>query len=100
MAQDQMFTGIDRRIALDREEGDIAYFNALMLKLEYLTKVVVAGVVACISDDIDRHRYCSRVAWLHLNVGNQDRALDIARIGLKKEPDNTYCLGLIERLEY
>ena len=57
MAQDQMFIGIDRRIALDREEGDIAYFNALMLKLEYLTKVVVAGVVACISDDIDRHRY-------------------------------------------
>ena len=57
MSQDQLFSGIDRRIALDREEGDIAYFNALMLKLEYLTKVIVAGVVACISDDVDRHRY-------------------------------------------
>ncbi len=57
MSQDQMFSGIDTRIALDREEGDIAYLNALMLKLEFLTKVVVAGVVACISDDVDRHRY-------------------------------------------
>ena len=56
-SQDPLFSGIDRRVALDRDEGDIAYFNALMLKLEYLTKVVVAGVVACINDDVDRHRY-------------------------------------------
>ena len=28
-----------------------------MLKLEYVTKVVVSGTVACIGDDSDRHRY-------------------------------------------
>ena len=52
-----LFSGIDARIARDLEEGDVAYFNALMLKLEYLTKIVVLGVVSCIDDDIDGHRY-------------------------------------------
>lgn len=45
------------RIARDREEGDIAYFHALLLKLEYVTKLVTAGVVACLGDDSDRHKY-------------------------------------------
>ena len=54
---DPLFSGIDARISRDLEEGDVAYFNALMLKLEYLTKIVVLGVVSCIDDDIDRHRY-------------------------------------------
>ena len=48
---------IDTRIAHDKEEGDIAYFNALTLKLEYVTKIVTAAVVACIGDDSERHRY-------------------------------------------
>ena len=33
-----LFNGIDERVALDRDEGDVAYFNALMLKLEYVYK--------------------------------------------------------------
>ncbi len=45
------------RIALDKEEGDIAYFHALALQLEYITKLVTAGVIACVGDDADRHRY-------------------------------------------
>ena len=52
-----IFEGIDRRILLDREDSDSAYFQALTLKLEYLTKLVTAGVLACVSDDSDRHRY-------------------------------------------
>ncbi|MYC24500.1 MAG: hypothetical protein F4X56_01110 [Gammaproteobacteria bacterium] len=55
--QDQLFRGIDARLERDLEEGDVAYFNALMLKLEYLTKIVVLGVVSCIDDDTDGHRY-------------------------------------------
>jgi hypothetical protein len=39
------------------EEGDIAYFHALSLHLEYTTKIATAAVVACIGDDADRHRY-------------------------------------------
>ena len=42
---------------------------------------------------------CSRLAWLYLNVGNSQRALDIARIGIKTEPDNVHCQRLVERLE-
>ena len=52
-----IFEGIDRRIHLDKEDSDSAYFHALTLKLEYLTKLVTAGVLACVGDDADRHRY-------------------------------------------
>ena len=82
MSQDQLFSGIDKRIALDREEGDIAYFNALMLKLEYLTKVVVAGVVACISDDVDRHRYTLEHKLVRADsLGSWTEVLNTALVG-------------------
>ncbi|WP_026340977.1 NB-ARC domain-containing protein [Thioalkalivibrio sp. AKL10] len=42
---------------------------------------------------------CSRLAWLYLNTGHQDRARDIARKGIEKEPYNEYCLKLVDRLE-
>lgn len=48
---------IEERVALDEQEGDIAYFTALTLELEYITKLVTAGVLACIADDLDRLRY-------------------------------------------
>ena len=57
MTSTKLFDPINNRVALDKEEGDIAYFGALALKLEYLTKIVAAGIVACIGDDVDRHRY-------------------------------------------
>lgn len=52
-----LFEGVDKRVALDREDSDFAYFYALSLKLEYVTKVVAAGLLACVRDDVDRHRY-------------------------------------------
>ena len=57
VTQSLLFDGIERRIALDKEDGDYAYFHALSLKLEYVTKVATAGVLACVTDDVDRHRY-------------------------------------------
>ena len=57
MAQDLLFDRIDTRIALDKEDGDHAYFHALSLKLEYSAKIVTAGIVACVGDDVDRQRY-------------------------------------------
>lgn len=57
MMQRRLLDGIDDRIELDKGDGDYAYFRALGLKLEFITKVVTAGVVACIGDDVDRHRY-------------------------------------------
>ena len=52
-----LFSEINGRIERDKEEGDIAYLQALLLKLEFLTKVVTAAVVACLDDDRDRSRY-------------------------------------------
>ena len=57
MTQQPLFNDIDNRVARDKEDGDIAYFHALTLKLEYLTKIVTLGLVACVGDDADRHRY-------------------------------------------
>ena len=42
---------------------------------------------------------CSRLAWLYLNVGRQDRAREVARIGIGKDRDNFYCQRLVERLD-
>ena len=53
----RLFDLIDKRVELDKEDSDSAYFLALTSKFEYVTKIVVAGVVACIGDDVDRHRY-------------------------------------------
>src|SRR5262245_6004737 len=48
---------IAARVALDKDEGDIAYFHALTLQLEYVTKLVTAAVLAGIANDIERQRY-------------------------------------------
>lgn len=45
------------RVAFDKDEGDIAYFYALSLELEYLTKLTALGVVASLREDADRNRY-------------------------------------------
>ena len=42
---------------------------------------------------------CSRLSWLYLNVGNDDRARDIARFGIEREPENDYCLKVVEKLD-
>ncbi|MCG5496067.1 hypothetical protein, partial [Ectothiorhodospira variabilis] len=42
---------------------------------------------------------CSRLAWLYLNIGSAERAIDITKQGLAKDPSNEHCIRLIERLE-
>ena len=72
-----IFEGIDRRIQLDREDSDSAYFQALTLKLEYLTKLVTAGVLACVGDDADRHRYSQEHTLVRADsVGDWVRTLN------------------------
>ena len=41
---------------------------------------------------------CSRLAWLYLNVGRTDRARDVAKLGLQREPSNEYCQRLVQKL--
>jgi hypothetical protein len=40
----------------------------------------------------------SRLAWLHLHAGNDQRARDVADLGLKRDRYNVYCQRLVERL--
>ena len=42
---------------------------------------------------------CSRLAWLLLNIGNSERALDVAKTGIQRESSNEYCQSLILNLE-
>lgn len=57
MSRGALVDKIETRVGLDRGEGDIAYFHALSLQLEYVTKIVTAGILACVGEDADRHRY-------------------------------------------
>lgn len=50
-----LFDRIDERVWLARQRDDSAYFHALRLKFEYLTKIVVSGMIACIEDNADRY---------------------------------------------
>ena len=40
----------------------------------------------------------SRLAWLHLHSGDQQRALDVTNMGLERDRENTYCQRLVARL--
>ncbi len=57
MSHDQLLRRMQDRVTLDKDSGDIAYFHSLSLFAEYLTKIITAGLVACLGDDPDRHRY-------------------------------------------
>ncbi|MDR7428181.1 MAG: hypothetical protein QN160_11015, partial [Armatimonadota bacterium] len=57
MSAGPLLDGIRARVARDQSEGDIAYFHALLLQLEYITKLVTASVVACLDERPERHRY-------------------------------------------
>ena len=77
-----LFEGIDRRVELDREDSDSAYFHVLTLKLEYLTKLATAGVLACIGDDTDRHRYSVEHTLIRANsIGEWIHSLNALLVG-------------------
>jgi hypothetical protein len=42
----------------------------------------------------------SRLAWLHLHAGDQARALQVAELGLARDPANIHCQGLVDRLAH
>lgn len=41
---------------------------------------------------------CSRIAWLCLRLSEKEKAQKYVRMGLDKDPSNTYCVRLGERL--
>ena len=77
-----LFHDIDNRIALDKGDSDSAYFTTLTLKLEYLTKIVTAGVLACVGDDANRHRYSIEHRLIRANsIGEWVQALNDVLVG-------------------
>ena len=41
---------------------------------------------------------CSRLAWLMLNLGDDERARDVARRGVELNPESDHCKRLVARL--
>ena len=77
-----LFRPILDRVALEREDGDQAYFHALLFLLEYLTKLTTCGVLACLGDDIDRRRYSLEHALIRgTSLGAWSEALTAAVTG-------------------
>ena len=68
MADHLLISRMNERVLSDMEEGDIAYYRALGLQLEYLTKILVSGVIACLGDDPDRHRYSLEYRLVRANA--------------------------------
>ena len=94
-----LFDRIDNRIALDKEEGDYAYFQALSLKLEYVTKIVTSGVIACIGDDVDRHRYSLEHELVRADsIGDWVMALNKALVGPSAQFVDSKGRGLVRDL--
>ena len=99
MTQKRLFDGIDNRVALEKEDGNHAYFFALSLKLEYLTKIVTAGVIACIGEDVGRHRYSLEHRLVRENsIGEWVKALNKALVGPPSQFFDSNWRGLVRDL--
>lgn len=82
MTEQPLLNGINNRVEQGKEDGDQAYFYALSLKLEYLTKIVASGVVACIGDDVERHRYSLEHKLVRADsIGDWTEALNRVLVG-------------------
>ena len=57
----------------------------------------VASAMSTRSTELDATD-CSRLAWLYLNARNEAKAHELANLGHRKDPNNEYCLRLLERL--
>ena len=82
MADHLLISRMNDRVLSDREEGDIAYYRALGLQLEYLIKILVCGVIACLNDDPNRHRYSLEYRLVRANaIGDWVDTLTMAITG-------------------
>ena len=72
---DRLFQQIDWQVEDARREGDHAYFIRLGLKLEYLTRVVIAGALACLADPEVRRQIERRIVREGKWVEALDRVL-------------------------
>ena len=65
------------RIEDEKKESDAAYFNVLMYAGEMLAKLAVAGLVAAVSEERDRHQYRLRYQLVRAaSIGSWREVLD------------------------
>lgn len=83
---DQVLARADR----SKDDSDFTYLFALLLAGEALVKTTILGLVACIAEDKDRHRYRLEHALAHADgLGDWVRVLDDALTG----PASQYLLA-------
>lgn len=104
MNKGPLFNRMQDRLAFDRQEGDIAYFYALLSQLEYLTKLVVSGVVACLGEDADRSRYSVEYSLVRADsIGEWVASLNVMLTGPAAQffvPNSTHIArDLTERVQ-
>jgi hypothetical protein len=74
--------------------------NDIIDNMDVVERASVFGPMAAL---LERHLPAasatdlSRLAWLHLHAGNEQRARDVADLGLQRDPDNVYCQRLAQR---
>jgi hypothetical protein len=83
--QDVSFLPLTRmadRVEIDRSDSDIAAFYALLFYGEMLTKIVVAGLVASITETKERHQYRLLHDLVRVDaIGDWAKALDEILLG-------------------
>jgi hypothetical protein len=71
-----------QRLRMARLDSDVALFHDLMYFGELITKLVVAGLIAAIEDEKDRHRYRLEYWLVRANgLGDWSKTLDEALTG-------------------
>jgi hypothetical protein len=88
--QHQAIEQVLQRAELAKLDADHTYFMALLYTGEALAKTIVAGIVACIGDDKERHRYRLEHKLVHASgLGEWGAAVEDALIG----PASQYLLA-------
>ena len=73
---------MQERVNIERSESDTAFFYSSMYKAEFVIKMAVAGMVAAIREDRDRHRYRALYRLVRANgVGEWAEVLDEILLG-------------------
>ena len=73
------------------EKMDVAERAALFKPLARLMELSLSSASAT---DL------SRLSWLHLHAGDERRALDIAELGLQRDPDNRTVRTFVDKLSW
>ncbi len=85
---------LNNRIRAFKEQSiDDAWSQEVLAHLDRVTRTMEKHLNGMSGTD------CSRLAWLYLNIGNSERAREVAMIGNSRDRENEHCLRLLQRLD-